>query len=138
MTRLPQARARPDTPVRDGRHNSRGAEMQRPELERRTDLPVACSLGSADLARRAEELRTGVLAAATRVERLSNGVRFSFAESRDLISRLAPIIDAERRCCPFLRFDVVAEPNLGEVVLDITGPEGTAGFLEAWIPDGPL
>jgi len=40
------------------------------------------------------------------------------------------MIDAERRCCPFLRFQVVAEAGNGPVWLEVTGPVGTRQFLE--------
>jgi hypothetical protein len=43
---------------------------------------------------------------------------------------LATMIDAERRCCPFLRFQVLAEPDNGPVWLEVTGPAGTRDFLE--------
>jgi hypothetical protein len=32
---------------------------------------------------------------------------------------------AERECCPFLTFEVVAQPNKGTVILRVTGPAGT-------------
>jgi hypothetical protein len=47
-----------------------------------------------------------------------------------------PIIDGERHCCRFLQIVIAAEQDLGFVTLDITGPHGTAEFLESWItPD---
>jgi hypothetical protein len=43
------------------------------------------------------------------------------------------VIDAERLCCRFLTFDVHADADLGEIVLDVTGPEGTKAVLDDWL-----
>ena len=98
-----------------------------------THLPIACCLGSRELAARQEALRASVLAEAQSVERTADGYRWRFAGGDDLFTRLAPVIDAERRCCRFLRVSLVAEPDLGAVTLSLAGPEGTADFLESWI-----
>jgi hypothetical protein len=95
-------------------------------------LPIACSLDAAGLAKRCEELSKSVLAEATAIEHLTNGLRWRFASSPTLLARLGPLIDAERQCCRFLTVTLQAEPNLGDVVLDVTGPDGTREFLEAW------
>ena len=51
-------------------------------------------------------------------------------QADDLLVALATVIDAERRCCPFLRFHVIAEASTGPVWLEVTGPAGTREFLE--------
>jgi hypothetical protein len=98
-----------------------------------SDLPVACSLDSAALARRQATLRSGALAEAVAVEPLPDGMRWRFRDSGDLFARLAPVIDAERACCRFLRIVVSAQPDLGEVTLDVTGPAGTRDVLAEWV-----
>jgi hypothetical protein len=98
-----------------------------------TNGPISCSLDSAGLAKRCEELSKSVLAEATGVERLANGLRWRFASTPTLLTRLAPLIDAERQCCRFLSVTLQAGPDLGDVVLDVTGPTGTREFLESWL-----
>jgi hypothetical protein len=39
------------------------------------------------------------------------------------------IIDSERSCCSFLRFQLTAEPATGPVTFDETGPPGTREVL---------
>ena len=97
------------------------------------ELPIACSLDGRELAQRQAELRRGVLAEAEAVTRLPAGYRWQFRNSDALLSRLGEVIDAERRCCRFLRFAISADPGLGAVTLEITGPPGTADFLESWV-----
>jgi hypothetical protein len=41
----------------------------------------------------------------------------------------AAVIEAEHRCCPFLRFVLIVEPGDGSLFLEVTGPEGTEDFL---------
>jgi len=97
------------------------------------EMPIACSLDSQGLSCRQSDLRTSVLAEAEIIARLPNGVRWTFRHAPDLFARLAPIIDGERHCCRFLQIAIVADQDLGDVTLDITGPSGTVEFLESWI-----
>ena len=96
-------------------------------------MPIACSLDQPVLGRRQSELRASVLSEAEAVERLPHGYRWSFAQTANLFTRLGPIIDAERHCCRFLEFSIRAAQDQGLVILEITGPDGTADFLESWI-----
>ena len=98
------------------------------------DIPVACSLDSAAMARRQEELRRGVLSLCSKAERLPDRMRWEFAPSADLLSRLGAVLDAERLCCRFLRIVITAEPDSGVTSVEVTGPPGTAEVLAAWLP----
>jgi hypothetical protein len=42
---------------------------------------------------------------------------------------IAKMIVAERECCPFLTFELVAQPNMGSVIVSVTGPDGAKEFL---------
>jgi hypothetical protein len=42
---------------------------------------------------------------------------------------IAKMIAAERECCPFLTFELVAQPNMGSVIVRVTGPAGAKDFL---------
>ncbi len=57
------------------------------------------------------------------------GYRFRFpASSFDALTRF---ISNERRCCPFLSFELSVEPADAGLSLKLTGPEGTREFLDA-------
>jgi hypothetical protein len=47
------------------------------------------------------------------------------------IALLAELMAAERECCPFLTFELTAEPNMGPLIVRVTGPAGTKDFLKA-------
>ena len=98
-----------------------------------TQLPVACSLDGRALAARQSDLRASVLAEAAKVERLADGYRWQFSAPGDVLARIGAVIDAERQCCRFLRFQVAADPDGGAITVDVTGPPGTAAFLESWL-----
>jgi hypothetical protein len=96
-------------------------------------LPIVCTLTDPELARRKAELLAGVLREARTVEPLANGYRWRFPTTPGMFARLAPVIEAERQCCRFLTFQIHAAADLGDVVLDVTGPDATKSFLSDWI-----
>jgi hypothetical protein len=97
-------------------------------------LPVACSLTDPEL----RERRSGVLArlaeAVQARRELADGLAFRFAPESATLALLAEVIDLERQCCPFLRFQLTLEPGGGPVWLELTGPEGTKDFLAELFP----
>jgi hypothetical protein len=97
------------------------------------ELPVACTLDGRSLAARQSDLRISILAEAVTAERLADGYRWQFRSQDALFARLGAVIDAERQCCRFLRFQLRADSDEGLVTLDVTGPAGTAEFLESWV-----
>ena len=96
-------------------------------------LPIACSLTPEAVRARRGDLLPGLFDRAETVERLDNGMRLRFAASGDVLQAIAATVDAERQCCRFLRFDVGVEPDGGPIWLTLTGPAGTAEFLDALV-----
>jgi hypothetical protein len=62
-------------------------------------------------------------------EELADGYRLQFRPSETSASFLLEWISHERRCCPFLRFQLEWEPESGPVWLTLRGPEGTKELL---------
>jgi hypothetical protein len=96
-----------------------------------SDLPVVCTLGPETLKIRRENLLADLLQRVESHEPLPDGYRLRFAVSDEVLALIARTIDAERRCCQFLRFQLTVEPAGGPVVLDLTGPPGTREFVGA-------
>jgi hypothetical protein len=48
-----------------------------------------------------------------------------------MLSIITGAIDTERHCCRFLRFTLTAEPDEGQFVVELTGPQGTREFVAA-------
>jgi hypothetical protein len=57
------------------------------------------------------------------------GLRFTLPA--DALPAVAAVINAERRCCRFLEFQIAVAANEGPVILTLNGPAGTREFLEA-------
>jgi hypothetical protein len=93
------------------------------------DLPVACSLSSAELRQREVTLLAQFRSAVTAIDELPDGYAFRLPGDRKSIAVAAEMIAAERECCPFLAFELAAQANAGPVIVRVTGPLGTKEFL---------
>ncbi|HEX8242107.1 MAG TPA: hypothetical protein VF541_01380 [Longimicrobium sp.] len=80
------------------------------------------------------ERRAGLLAdvqAGVRERRrIRGGWAFRFPPEARWLETLAGLTAVERECCRFLRFRLTAEPDGGPLWLEVTGPRGTARFVE--------
>jgi hypothetical protein len=92
-------------------------------------LPIACSLTSAELREREATLLAQFRAAIVKTEELQDGYAFHIPGDGERIRQVAELIGAERECCPFLVFEVSALPNMGPVIVRVSGPTGTKEFL---------
>lgn len=92
-------------------------------------FPIACTLTPAELATMRNGLLPGLVARASAKEPIPGGLRWRFDPQADLVQEIAAVIDAEHRCCRFLRFSLVVEPGDGPVWIEVTGPEGAEDFL---------
>jgi hypothetical protein len=93
------------------------------------DMPVACCLTSAELREREATLLAQFRSAVIETEELQDGYAFRVPGDGEWITMIAKMIVAERECCPFLTFELVAQPDMGPVVVSVTGPAGTKEFL---------
>ena len=94
-----------------------------------TEMPIACTLSPDALHARRNGLLTDLLARAERHELGDEGLRLQFQPDAEILATLAQVVDAERRCCRFLRFTITVDPDEGPVSLQLSGPAGTRAFL---------
>jgi hypothetical protein len=92
--------------------------------------PVACSLTTAEFRDREAKLLAQFRSAVIATEELHEGYAFRLSGDGEWIGLIAELIMAERECCPFLAFEVIALPNKGPVIVRVTGPAGTKKFLK--------
>lgn len=100
-------------------------------------VPIVCTLLPGELNARAADLLPNVARLSTSQIDVDNGYRFEFVADADCIQLIGRMIDAERQCCRFLRFQLTVEPNGGAIVLDVTGPSGTREFLATILAFAP-
>ena len=94
-----------------------------------TDMPIACTLSEAEIRDNAGGLLPSLIDRARGVTPLPEGVSLRFDADGDVLAAIARVVEAERRCCRFLRFRLTVEPDAGPMTLDVTGPPGTGEFL---------
>jgi len=95
--------------------------------------PIACDLSALDRAeqiRRAELARQVVSRSAATVE-TADGFALRFDDDAALMRNALEWIGLERRCCPFLRFELAFEPDGGPLWLRLGGAAGVKEFLAA-------
>jgi len=93
--------------------------------------PVICTLSDSQRREREATLLARFKAGVIGTEQLANGYLFRLPGEGEWLALLAELIAAERECCPFLAFQLTAEPQMGALTLRITGPEDTKQFLDS-------
>ena len=94
------------------------------------EMPIACCLTSVELRQREATLLAQFRSAVIGIEELRDGYAFRLPGDGKWIAMIAKMIVAERECCPFLTFELVAQPNMGPVIVRVTGPACTKDFLK--------
>ena len=94
------------------------------------DIPIACSMTTAELRERVTTLLAQFRSAVIETEELPDGYAFRVPGDGKWVAVIARMIAAERECCPFLTFELVVQPNMGPVIVRVTGPAGTKDFLK--------
>jgi hypothetical protein len=77
------------------------------------------------------QLSQELLAAVRETVELENGFALRMDIQKAPLVTLARWVDGERRCCPFLRFEIAKEPQDGPVWLRLSGAPGVKDFLRA-------
>jgi hypothetical protein len=93
-------------------------------------LSIACSLDATEQPRRAAEIgalgRDGLLSAGRR----GREAVLRFRSDHEIRARLERLVEAESRCCGFLRFELTGDA--AATTLTISGPEGAEPALTAF------
>jgi hypothetical protein len=95
----------------------RYALRQRSDME----IPIACNLSDSELWERRQTILNFFRQNMVKVRPLPLGLAFSFQPSSEVLTRLAELVDLERRCCPFLTFRIVVEAGDLPIRLEVIG-----------------
>ena len=90
---------------------------------------IACLLSEREYAIRGEEMASGLFAAVDEIAELPDGYAYRFAGGDSLLEPLLEFIAAERRCCPFLTFEIAFEPHGGPLWLRMRGSPRVKAFI---------
>jgi hypothetical protein len=100
------------------------------------NMPIACSLTTAEFRDREAKLLAQFKSAVVEVEELQEGYAFRLPSDGKWITLVSALIVAERECCPFLAFELAALPNKGPLIVRVIGPPGAKEFVKTvlWEP----
>ncbi len=90
---------------------------------------VACGLSSAELRVRVAALLAQFKSRVIATEEIPDGYAFRIAGDKESMAAVAELIAAERECCRFLAFELSAQPNMGPVIVRVTGLSAPKAFL---------
>lgn len=102
------------------------------EEETMTDVQegsIACRLSDAEQDRQWEDVASEVFGAVEETRELPDGWAFRFPGEDEWVRTLAEYALYERDCCPFMRFEIVLEADVGPAWLHLRGGEDVKRFL---------
>lgn len=90
------------------------------------EMPVACTLGGAELGERTAQWQALITRATSR-EEIADGVRLTFPSTAELAAELASLAAAEQDCCAFFDFTLNLAP--ARLTLTVRAPEAAGSLL---------
>jgi hypothetical protein len=93
------------------------------------ELPIACTLTDPQLRERRAGLLNRLAAAVVERREVDDGIALRFEPSAQTLALIAEVIDAERQCCAFLRFNLTVDAAPGPLWLELSGPPGTGDVV---------
>ena len=95
------------------------------------DEPLhGCTLFPGPYSDRMSEIEK-LLAGNAETRELEDGYEFRFPGDSEWASKLLKLINAERQCCQFLKFELSFEPEQGPIWLRVRGSARVKAFLES-------
>jgi hypothetical protein len=97
------------------------------------ESPLACNMLALDAEgrKRHKVVSDQMRAAVKEVQDLPDGYAFRFEAAQATILLVSEFIARERLCCPFFRFELIAEQEDGPLWLRLRGREGVKEFIKA-------
>lgn len=90
---------------------------------------IACDLSALEDPERHERESEALWDEREELRQVRGGVAIRFPGSMDYAERILAFIRRERRCCPFLTFELVFEPEDRGIWLAMTGDERVEKYL---------
>jgi hypothetical protein len=97
------------------------------------EAPLVCNMSALDSEgrKRHKVISERMRAAVKETQDLPDGYAFRFPAEQDTILLVSEFIARERLCCPFLKFELIAEQNDGPLWLRLRGREGAKEVIKA-------
>jgi hypothetical protein len=92
------------------------------------EIPIACLLSGAELAKRGVEV-ADLFKEVEQVNEVADGYAFRFPGNKTTATSLLDFTLVERSCCPFFTFELVFEQGEGPIWLRLRGGTGVKEFV---------
>jgi hypothetical protein len=103
------------------------------------DELIACLLSEREQAIRGDEIAETLFATVNAIAELGDGYGYRFDDGDQRLEEILAFIAAERRCCPFLTFEVAFAPHGGPLWLRLRGSQRIKAFVaETFNPRAPI
>lgn len=93
------------------------------------DQTPTCRLSDSEQEARRQGLAGLLYGAAQETREVDDGFRFQYPGHPVLTTVLLDLVESERECCPFLKFELEFEPDWGPVSLTLRGDRSVKSFL---------
>lgn len=94
-----------------------------------SDTNLVCKLSADERDRRRPRVEA-LFGEVREREETDRGYAFRFDPDDETFERLSAFVDAERKCCPFFRFEITIEPNREAIWLEVGGDDTVQSFVE--------
>lgn len=83
---------------------------------------LACKLTGPELLKRKSMLQKEIFAQVLKSEEKDDGYTFYFKDDEDFLLTMMDYVLAEKKCCPFLTYQLSIQPNGEGISLSVSGP----------------
>jgi len=90
---------------------------------------LGCLLSERELAIRGEQIAETIFAYVDEVAEFPDGYSYRFDDGLARLAAILEFITVERRCCPFLTFEVIFPANNGPLWLRLRGAAWAKAFI---------
>lgn len=94
-------------------------------------VPLACDLSAIDDPEEHGRRTKALLAEGEEMRRIEGGLAFRFPASAAFARRVLEFVELERRCCPFLTFEIIFEPEGRALWLALGGDARVEAFVRS-------
>jgi hypothetical protein len=93
---------------------------------------IACSLTEQELRERRREILQKAGEGIVEIQEIENGYAYRFPSDDTWLNDLTNIIKLERKCCPFLTFNLKVQSGNDSIWLELISSEDTKDFLASF------
>ena len=97
------------------------------------EQPITCTLPIDELNRRKSFELKELVEGSLRVQELENGYELDFPSDDAWFTNLTSFIATERRCCPFLHFELVILPDHAPLSMRVLGSAEVEEFVRGFL-----